>query len=330
MRFGFIKDPHLMFGFKNNIRKPKWEKHIYSKLEFIKNTLLELNIKVLIFSGDVFDRQYSKDWSFKLYLKNSGVLKEIFQDNGIMVYSVQGNHDMFDGHEVLEDTVFGKMVSEGILNRVSIDNPIEDKDMIIYGIDYHQNHDIIKQELSVINTKAIPTPDGRKKIGVVLHSNITPDEERLTDFTYKQLAEDYPFIDYFLCGHYHIGYPSVKVNNSWFINPWNLTRVVRDYETRLDIHKPELVIVDPTLEKIDHYEIPVLPFSEAFDQEAMNLIQTASGFKFFSQINFEEVFSKAEKTDKEIIQLIIEQQLPDLSEEEKNILLDTSLSYLGI
>ena len=115
--FIFIKDPHFMYGFRNNIRRPGWEKVIDDKLDQIINYAKENNIKYIFFAGDVFEKNRKKDWSFNQLQQNKMRLK-LFKKAGLEIYTNMGNHDYFDGRETIEDTVFGEMVEIGLLNYV--------------------------------------------------------------------------------------------------------------------------------------------------------------------------------------------------------------------
>lgn len=334
MKFGFVKDPHQMFGFKNNIRQSGWEQDIEQKLVFIKDQLLSRNITTLIFSGDLLDRQHAKDWSFKLYLKNAEILEKIFVKNGIDIYSIQGNHDMFDGHETIEGTVFGKLIADGILKRISIQSPLvfseENKTLEIFGIDYHFNKENTLAELHAINSRVVPLPNHQLKVAVVMHNNITPQPERVSDFTYDYLSTTFTNIDIFLCGHYHIGFPTICVNNTTFVNPWNMTRVVRDYDVKLDHHEPEMVICDPFADSYEHIKLPIKKFSDAFKPEVVNLLENSNKFQFFEEItteSFEELL-KSEK-DEEILQGLVQKYLQEYPVEEREKIYKIALSYLN-
>ena len=73
----FIKDPHLAFGFQNRIRK-NYEQDIRAKLEFISNYAQQYGIKNIVFTGDVFDHQQERGWSFRQFLANKNILEKYF------------------------------------------------------------------------------------------------------------------------------------------------------------------------------------------------------------------------------------------------------------
>jgi len=246
------------------------------------------------------------------------ILKEVLMDKGISIYSIQGNHDMFNGHETTDETVFGKLVEDGIINHLTLE-PLKLKDLTLFGIDYSSNENKIISKIEKISELDI------EKKGIVLHSNITPIKERFTDFTYDNLSKYN--IDLFICGHYHIGFPDEKINNTLFINPWNMTRVVRDYSVKLDEHKTEMVILDTETLETEHIELPMKKFTEAFIPEAVNLLETQN-FNFFTQVDFDKLklLSNSE-TDEDILKNILS-TLEDLSQEEKEKALKIALRYL--
>jgi len=344
----FIKDPHLMFGFTNNIRKPingkssGWTDSIIKKLNFIKDTMLENGVNILIFSGDVFDSSDSsevktnsnnlKTWSFNKYLKNKNILIDIFINSGIEIYSVQGNHDMFNGRAELKGTVFGDIVDQGVINLLTT-NPLTFKTKVglinIIGLDYsHTKEDQTKKFIEIKKDTSINM--------VVSHTNISPNEDQLVDFTYQELSTNFRNIDVHLCGHYHIGYPSTIVNNITFINPWNMTRVTREYQVKMDHHKPEMVLLDldeysnDNLNWVTHIELPHLPFEQAFNTEIVSVLKENEKFKFFegdSEVNLDSL-NDSDRPDEDLLSAIINSNLTDKTVNEKQRLLMKTIDYL--
>ncbi len=115
--FLLIKDPHFMFGFRNNIRKHGWEHDIDSKINQIISYAETNSIKYIFFTGDVFEKSKKKDWSLNQLQQNKKRLKR-FKKAGIEIYSNAGNHDFFDGRESIEGTAFGEMVDLGLINYI--------------------------------------------------------------------------------------------------------------------------------------------------------------------------------------------------------------------
>jgi len=302
MAFDFIlvKDPHLMFGFRSNIRKHGWERAIDNKLDQIISYAIANNIKNIFFTGDVFEKSKKKDWSFNQMQANKERLLK-FKRAGLTIYSNSGNHDYFDGYESIAGTVFGEMVELGLINYIGTNTPPinfylseTDENILVelYGIDHHQSIDKVIEELERKNNSNTNT----FKI-LLMHSNITDEQTRLTDFTYNQLSQ-YGF-NVIGCGHWHLqpsGGAIQTVNNTVFLNPWNLTRVMREYHVKLDEHKPSFIhgnIVNIGNEFITDFkeiQLETLPFSEAFNTDIINMLQELGkdGFKFFEEINLEQ------------------------------------------
>lgn len=342
-KIAFVKDPHLMFGFSNNIRKPisggsnnSWEKSIVTKLKFIASTMRSKGVRILIFSGDVFDHSKRSDWSFNKWLKYKQILEEIFISYGIVIYSVQGNHDMFDGKAGLEGTIFGEMINNKIINYLP-ENPLEFKTpngiILIQGMDYSFTKEEQKRkfyEANQVNGEIISM--------CVSHTNISPHEEQLSDFTYGELSEQFPNINVHLCGHYHLGYKSDIKNNVVFINPWNMTRVTREYQVRMDNHIPEMVLLDldryssNNVDWVEHIPLPYLPFNEAFNEEVISVLNENQKFKFFEGQDGQEIDLKEltndDLNDEQLLSVIINSILSEKSVQEKQMLLNKALMYL--
>ena len=291
-----VKDPHFMFGFRNNIRKHGWEKAIDDKLSQIISYALENNVKNIFFTGDVFEKSKRKDWNLSQLQQNKLRLKR-FKDAGLTVYSNMGNHDYFDGFEGPEGTIFGEMMELGLINYVGSGQfPVKfnlgNTTIGLFGIDHHQTEERVLDEMQRI--ESFPEVDLRV---ILMHSNVTDSNTRLTDFTYNQLSRFN--IDIINCGHWHLEPENgsiQEVNKTHFLNPWNLTRVMRDYNVKLDEHKPSFIhcniILESDVPKITFVEVPikVLPFSEAFQVEVINILQELgkSGFQFFEEIDLEQ------------------------------------------
>lgn len=320
LEFITIKDPHLSFGFQNRIRH-NYEKNILAKLEFIKGYCKSNWIKYLICTGDVFDSSTEDKWSFKKYRKNKRVIESLGINNGVEIYSNVGNHDMFHGFEGHNETVFGEMVHDGFMKNIT-NSPLileEDNSIIkVQGIDFSVDNNIILENLRVFDEEIIPGKIIYKV--AVLHSNITPDEvTHVTDFTYKSLIDTFPDIDMFICGHYHLGYPTTEIlredgKSAIFINNWNLTRVVRDYEVQLDEHTPEFEHVIISYDIINHkfitdiknIKIPFVPYKDAFIDKVIDILRKSKQeiFNFFSQINFADIKEDSKSTDEELLEKI--------------------------
>jgi len=296
LEYLMIKDPHFSFSFRNNIRKAGWERAIDDKLTQIIDYALLNQISSILFTGDVFEKSKRRDWSFAQFQANKKRLQR-FKDAGLVVYSNLGNHDMMDGSEDISGTVFGEMRDLGLINYIGTGmNPyvfeVGSVRIGLFGIDHHQNQETILEELSRISLY----PEIDYKI-MLMHSNVTDTNTRLTDFTYNQLSTY--SIDIINCGHWHLepeGGAIQDLNGTYFLNPWNLTRVMRDYHVKLDEHKPSFIHSSISVDNNDiqssfkEIELRVLPFSEAFNPDIINLLQELGkdSFKFFEKISLDQ------------------------------------------
>ena len=330
MRFCSIKDPHLSLGFQNRIRK-NYEKDIKNKFDYVLGYCKNNNISNIIFTGDVFDSSKEDNWTFKKYKKNKRLL-EMFKRNNIRLNSIVGNHDMFHGFETSDDTVFGEMVNDEILYNLTKDSLIEeeiDYKIAIYGIDYHNDENTVLEKIKIINDIK---EDKSSFKAIVLHSNVTPDEVKyVTDFSYDKLTQEFPDIDMFIFGHYHVGYDTTTIKraegkDTIMINNYNFTRVVRDYETQLDEHSPEME--DVNIQYIngafkvntDTIQVPFNDYDSAFIAKSIEEVIDISSF--FNEVNIDDI-KKMGVQDDVILDNIIKDNGYD-----KNIL-SKVLSYLN-
>ncbi len=316
-----IKDPHLSIGFLNRIRVD-YQRDITSKLGFIQNYVAANYINDIILTGDITDSNYEKKWSFKQYVRNKRAFQSLKPSPNVEILSPVGNHDMFHGLEDSQDTVFDELVKENVIKNITMYpkvydpvNPASNKRVKVYGIDYSNNKETILGHFSRINSDSFMGVEFFKI--VVMHNNLTPGVDKLSDFLYKEIAEKFPNINMVIAGHYHIGFPTQKIGNTTFVNNWNLTRVVRDYDVTLDKHTPEFeeIIFDDDLNFVSTktIKIPFRPFEEAFVPNAINIIKKSKQeiFAFF-QIDFDEIITK--QTDEEILtQFEYEPHIVDLA-----------------
>ncbi len=300
MKFICIKDPHLSFGFQNKIRK-NYSEQIEKKLDFISNHAVENNIKNIIFTGDVFDQSQERQWTFRQFLQNKKMLEKYFIEKGLILYSPAGNHDYFNGKETIDNTVFGEMVADNIINYIG-DKYVEFSDLGIqrpvrlWGIDHSNDKNKVMQRIYEIN-------ESKTTLNiVVIHMNVTKEAGLFTDFTKEFLANTFENIHIWILGHYHIGSKPDVINKKIFIDPWNLVRVARDYPTKMnkfDVNMNVLTISTETGITVDEVQIPHLEFKEAFVDEYVNLLlyDKKSQFEFFNNLDLDEVINDSDSND---------------------------------
>jgi len=347
MRFISIKDPHLSFGFQNRIRFD-YENDVSKKLNFITTYLVENEISHVVATGDIVDSSYEDKWSFKKYRVNKRKFQEITRV--AKLYSNVGNHDYFHGFENSDNTVFGELVDEGVVINLTVQPLIEvsyDSCIIVQGIDHAISREQVEVKLHQFNNmnEVFGKRDKHLYKVAVMHSNVTPKEvEHITDFTYNYLIETFPNIDMFICGHYHLGYQTKKIVNQngkeiTFVNNWNLTRVVRDYQVEMGDHTPEFedinIQFDSETTKFNvqtkTIEVPHKPYDEAFRAKEVSILRKTNSekFNFFKEINITELISNMDLTDQE--QIV---KLNDLREENgykkfSDDVLNKAITYLN-
>jgi DNA repair exonuclease SbcCD nuclease subunit len=287
----------------------------------------ENNITKIIFTGDIFDNSGEDNWSFKKYRLNKRFL-ENFKGDDIQIYSNMGNHDMFHGLEETDGTIFGEMVNENIINYITENNIIQNTpigNIIIKGIDYNNDNQYVLNQIDKFSKENT----GSEKVLkiAILHSNIMSEENQFTDFSYNQLSKYN--IDIIICGHYHLGFPTKKLNNTIFVNNWNLTRVVRDYHNKLDKHTPEFEDISISIENNDFnidtktVQIPCGKYKDTFVPKAIDLLtrSTSDISAFFGSIDISDL--KKDVSENEIIDRI----MFDGDFEDKHLTL--AMSYLN-
>ena len=197
--FGLIKDPHFNFGFPNKSRV-QYEYDMVKKMDWVASQLKARGCNKLLITGDLLDNSYESKWSFKHYISIRNYLKERWINKGIKVYSIVGNHDMFNGSTDIKGTVFYELENEGLVERISIENCFVDNDagLKILGVDYYpQLKDSTDKLLEV---DQIASKETNLKTGVIFHANCSPREEMgFINYTYDQLETMFPNIDLFLC-----------------------------------------------------------------------------------------------------------------------------------
>lgn len=309
LEFISIKDPHFNFGFANRIRYTHQE-DMLAKTEFIRKWCKDHKIDKIIFTGDLVDTNEELKWSFNQYVTNKNELLK-FKSDQIKLWSVAGNHDMFNGVAQTTKTVFGEFCRENVINYLTIkpltrlftDHNGIQKDINIFGIDYSKHKENVMITLKDINDHKEPG----SFTAVVFHAHCTPSEIAVTDFTYENLLKTYPNIDLFICGHYHGGFPTgvyykedgQQKDHVAIINNWSMQRVVRDYYNEMDVHTPEFehikigwsVAINNFIMARETIKIPCKSYSETFKPKAVELLKLTKKeqFDFFEKINFEDI-----------------------------------------
>ena len=169
----------------------------------------------------------------------------------------------------------------------------------MHGIDWSATRDKVIARIDEINKK-----EGLK--AVVIHMNVTDKQTPFTDFTKVFLAKTFDNIHIWVLGHYHVGSDPVIIEKKLFIDPWNLVRVARDYDVKMDKFDVNMAVLTVGEKlKIDMISVPHKPFREAFIEDYVNMLQVGSKdvFSFFKNINIDEALSETE-TDEQLLETL--------------------------
>jgi hypothetical protein len=118
------------------------------------------------------------------------------------------------------------------------------------------------------------------------------------------------------------------MNQKLFINPWNLTRVSRDYPVKMDQFDVEMIHLEVNLSQginATRVPIPHKSFVETFIPEFINILdfKKKEQFEFFNNIKIDELIEETDISDSDLIAKIAKDN--NISEEAINIAID----YLG-
>ena len=99
----------------------------------------------------------------------------------------------------------------------------------------------------------------------------------------------------------------IKINGKLFIDPWNLVRVSRDYDVKMDRFDVNFTILELG-EKLKAYDVgvPHKSFREAFIEDFVNMLQMKKKdvFSFFENIDIEKAIEETE-SDEQLIDTLV-------------------------
>jgi len=310
-----IKDPHFRLGFPPPIsRKDDYKSTIYKKVDFIINECQKRKIDTLISTGDLFDKKYLKHYSSIAVKENIELLKYI-KESGINLVSIAGNHDLpYNSYENLDDSLYGLVTKLGLIKDISF-SKVQIGDNYIYGVPYLEDKDKIFSELDKINKEKT---SGNKF--VVIHEHFIPFDAELDDLKYTHFYRytelmQYKNIDGFILGHLHRGIPIKKYEyesgeSQIFINQWSLYRLARNYYSSLDLHKPELVILDLDNKEAESIIIDHNSFKEVFQSKIV--VEDEESVTEFVDSTFDFSISKMESSIQNLINSIEDKEIKEI------------------
>ena len=267
-----VKDPHLRGGYESPVsRTDDYEDTMYNKIRSIHNIAKKHNVKYLLIPGDILDKKYRSEYNINTLDKNLELFKKLIEPF-VKVITIPGNHDLpFNSINNYSNSVY-KIVVEHFDKVIDISNrDIIIDDYRIFGVPFGCKwQDKVKE----FNKSA---DDDTTNI-VMLHEHFIPMDANknelkfISDLYYYEDLTIYDKIDYFVFGHLHRGfdtkYYKIGSKKQYYINPWNLYRLSRNYYTVNDSHKPEVVIFGKNKEP-EHFIIDYKKFDDVFIEKEL-------------------------------------------------------------
>lgn len=176
--------------------------------------------------------------------------------NFIPMVCIAGNHDLIgENIDSLSSTTLGLLASMGQLNLVSKDKPMffvteDGLKVAITGTNYHINMDepeyiddyIVTEKLGDVHIHIVHGMLSDKDMGkLIKHTLIDNIKNTKADIT--------------LCGHNHIGFGILNIDDKYFVNIGSLTRYTGDIK---EIKRtPSVALIDISKKGINIEEIPL-------------------------------------------------------------------------
>ncbi|MBU5426590.1 metallophosphoesterase family protein [Tissierella pigra] len=248
MNLLFFTDTHIRGNTPKN-RKDIFVDTLEKKLIEINDIIKKNKIDFVLHGGDLFDRP---DVSISIASKFAMILDKI----QVPFYLISGNHDIY-GHnpDTVNRTMLGLLDALGVINLIrSNEKIILEKDNVkvqltgqpyVYDIDSLDKRDyyILKDVKDDVNF-SIHMVHGmlldKPFIKGIPYTLIDDIKDTLADIT--------------LCGHYHSGFKTSKINNKYFINPGSLVRVTNSLR---EIERIPKVVIIELKEDIIIREVPL-------------------------------------------------------------------------
>lgn len=295
MKIIFVGDPHL------DNRTPLMRLDDYAtttieKLNTIKDLAITNGVKVVILSGDTFDKD-NYDQPLSYINKIISVCKE-FQNNDIEVYSVIGNHDLrHNKMEYFENSPLNILFQAGVVKHLT---KAEYNDIRLYGLDFTQIDEIdkINSELDI------------NKINILtMHyatDNTIPNESvarnRINNF------------DIVLSGHDHNYYPIDYSQSPIVLRPGSMVRRTKDAYNL--VRQPLVYLFDSETKEIQELIISNKPANQVF-KTTVFIDNTDYTNNEFTALFNEQYF----KRDTISLKEMVEQLPPPVTPNTKNKLL---------
>ncbi len=233
MKLLYLTDTHIR-GTSPKNRLDDYYESLKEKLKEISNIIREEKVDYVLHGGDLFDRP---DVSVSIVSD----FAKIFQDFGVPIYIISGNHDIF-GHnpDTLDRTMLGLLCNLGIMNLVNYKKIILEKDIRVQltGSPYIYSMDEASNKKNYI----INEVDESCKYAIHMTHGFLIDKPFLKEVPHT-LIDDIrdTKADITLAGHYHFGFKTVELDNKYFVNPGALMRISN---SKIEIkRKPKVNII---------------------------------------------------------------------------------------
>ena len=240
MKLLILKDMHLRYGFETPTgRTEQFFSQIDNKLAQVIAIAKQYDCKGLISTGDMLDK--ATNYQFKSVKGIQDKLKELKAHFELGILSIVGNHELlWASRDYKKETFYQHLINHGYIHDIA-ENPIKVGEYTLGGIDFTTDLNKLKAELKELDKK-------HKKLIVVLHAHLVPDESQRIPFgeylTYDTIANGLENTEMIIAGHLHKGFPIKQVKGITFINQWSFTRLSRDYYAVSGQHIPQVVIID--------------------------------------------------------------------------------------
>lgn len=256
MKLLFFTDTHIRGNTPKN-RKDIFVDTLEQKLIEINEIIKKNKIDFVLHGGDLFDRP---DVSIAVASKFAMILDKI----QVPFYLISGNHDIY-GHnpDTVNRTMLGLLDALGVINLIKPGEKIFlQKDNIkiqLTGQPYVYDIDALDKRDYYI----LKDVDGDVDFSIHMVHGMLLDKPFIKGVPYT-LIDDIKdtLADITLCGHYHSGFKTTKVDDKFFINPGSLVRVTNSLR---EIERTPKVIIIELEEDIKIREIPLQSASPGTD-----------------------------------------------------------------
>ncbi len=285
LRFIFSTDQHIR-GTNPRHRKDHFPDTIMEKIEWVNNYAKETKAVAQLYGGDLYDIAS---------LANSVTRRVNYtlRNSPCPIYTAIGNHEEFNyDPDSIERATIGIAESAGLLNRLSMDNPIIfEENGIKVGVTGCDSH----AELDKNDRIEDYCPPRPKDIDIHIHVmhaflSVKPRLESIPHTLIKDILE-HTKADIILAGHEHTGFGVIKMKNSKgelkiFGNPGGLGRIHASREEMNRVPKLLDVIIDGP-EDYDVKEVIIgcaKPSEEVLDREELEkLIEQEKNMMQFTE-----------------------------------------------